>query len=281
METVRPAGAEPRLFRSRWGPRRVACSRAPQYANLAISSVTALTTRHWHPYMTHRCGLRGNRTAPFTVSGRRPLIFACALAMLLCATASTSAQTGEYQVTAQLKPSFIHPATGENWNPSYPLLPLGGLVRGADGWLYGITRAGSVGIAEAFTIFRVNPATGVPRLLYAVTGYNPVASSFFRGREGRLYFTVVDGGMDVYEAQPGPYAAQIPCIDGCVLFLETANGGRTLERLHWFGANNEGHYPRVGISAEDTDGSIYVITSTGNVCRTITIQMRAHSFGSR
>jgi subtilase family serine protease len=179
------------------------------------------------------------------------------------------AQTGGYSVTATLDPFFIHPVTGEDFTNGALLRPFDGLVRGADGWLYGLSKAREGQIA--LEIIQVNPATGAARVLYALTGSNLYPSQLRPGLGGRLYFTVRDYIYSEYGAPgqpPAPY--DFGSWGGWVLFIDTAANGQLRALNGDFQRFETGWYLHEngdGIFVEDIDGAIYVDTTSNAICR--------------
>jgi hypothetical protein len=186
------------------------------------------------------------------------------LAILSSTPHTAASQSSEYVVTATLNPYFIHPDTGEDITRGKRLQPYDGLVRGADGWLYGIRANADVKERDdIFAIIRVNPATGAATVLSVSTAQYQYLWSYFRlGREGRLYFTARDRTRPQYGSAPPA------CVSGCVMYIDTANAGKG-EVLWDFAAEDPrfGVYINAwGILEEDTDGAVYVETEYGNFC---------------
>lgn len=122
-------------------------------------------------------------------------------------------------------------------------LPVAGLIRDAEGTLYGTTQHG--GASDRGTVFKLDQAG--EKALYSFTGEldgsNPMAS-VIRDSEGNLYGTTFDG-----------LAA------GAVFKLDTA--GR-ITVLHSFTGGADGGHPTAGL-VMDSEGNLYGTTQNGGV----------------
>jgi CARDB protein len=209
----------------------------------------------WHnpPLYTHPRVIRSKRGTFMRLMYWGPLLFA---ALFSWAPHLAVAQTGEYTVTATLNPRFTHPDTGFDLTWQGPIFDTG-LVRGADGYLYTIRT--DYGRAAAVT--QINPATGVAKDLYVFTQAADITSWLVRGQGGRLYFTVEEG-VDVYSMYVAPgYTEDIWCSSGCVLYVDSANGGHLKELFEFNQWPPVGDWPEFGVEFEDTDGAVYVSTT--------------------
>ena len=131
------------------------------------------------------------------------------------------------------------------------IAPTGGLIRGADGALYGRTVSGGGGRCGGLfgcgTIFRMTTA-GQVSLIYKfalesrLTGYGP--SSLILGRDGNFYGTTNSGGVTGSD------------LEGSVFRL-TSSG--TLTTLHSFGPLNEKPSAPLGL-VQGNDGAFYGLT---------------------
>ena len=124
--------------------------------------------------------------------------------------------------------------------------PVGTLVQGADGWLYGGTEYG--GANDDGTIFKISTA-GALTTLFSFDGANGKTPyvGVILGTNGNFYGTTLHGG---------------PKGDGTI--FEMTSGGKLTE-LHGFDAT-DGADPSAGL-AQDTDGSFYGTTYFGGAKR--------------
>ena len=189
---------------------------------------------------------------------RNQAVLACTLVLLALHATLAQAQSGGYEVTASLSPFFVHPITGVDLTQGHPFDQVLGLERGADGKFYALRFNNDV-----FELDRVDPATGQVNVLVVAESFDGTLSGFYRGINGRLYFTIADGGQLLYAA-PG-YTADVCGWRGCVFLLDTAAPSAPLTTLYGFRFYWEGFYPD-GIAAEDVDGNVYVYTSYGEAC---------------
>ena len=126
--------------------------------------------------------------------------------------------------------------------------PMGGLVQGSDGYLYGTTESGGTG--DNGTVFKVS-THGALTTLYSFTadgydGANPYAG-LVQGNDGYLYGTTQSGGTNS---------------NGTVFKIST-NG--VLTTLYSFGSivdTNGGYFPEAGL-VQGSDGSLYGTTIYG------------------
>ncbi len=179
-------------------------------------------------------------------------------------------------------------------------LPLGGVIFGKDGQLYGVNVY--YGPNGGGTVFRFNPATSQYNILYAFSGGSdggtPVGG-LIQGADGNLYGTTRDGGATnqgtVFKLTPagvlttlhsfsggsdgiGPNASLLQATDGALygstsfggagggtLFRVTTSGQYTV--LHRFeGGGSDGAYPGFGALIQGrTDGALYGATPYGGV----------------
>lgn len=129
--------------------------------------------------------------------------------------------------------------------------PIGALVEGTNGMLYGTTYSGISGSAIFGTIFQLNKdGTG-----YAVLHrFNSVAwdgtypyGNLLQGRDGRLYGTASGGGAGGN--------------NGAVFRIDLTGANYTVLRS-FAGPSSDGSLPR-GMLAESPDGALYGITANG------------------
>ena len=121
--------------------------------------------------------------------------------------------------------------------------PQSGLLKGADGRLYGTTIYG--GPNSLGTVFALDPVTGTLTTIYAFSGADgsSPAARLVQGRDGRLYGTTTEGGP----------------IDYGTVFALTTDG--VLTTLHTFGGD-DGGAPRAGL-LETGDGTLYGTATFG------------------
>jgi subtilase family serine protease len=167
---------------------------------------------------------------------------------------SALGQTTGYAVTEILNPELPPPPAWWRYDESPTLNEADGLVRGADGYLYAI-RHNYDGVTA---ISRVSPTTGTTQLLYVIGHVGGYGSYFFRGREGRLYFTMRDQAFLLYDASRSdlPRDNQM-CGSGCVLYIDTADNA-ALRTLWSSESAPGGDYLDWGVVLEDTEGKVYV-----------------------
>ena len=152
------------------------------------------------------------------------------------------------------KETVLYSFTGTGGDGSYPEA---GLVRDAQGNLYGTTAWGGVfnGIGYG-TVFKVD-TTGKETVLAnfgsPYYGLLPVAG-LVRDAQGNLYGTTEYGGN-------GPWSCNYAHFSGCgVVFKVDTTGG---EMLHIFtGTGGDGAYPRAGLVL-DAQGNLYGTTWAG------------------
>jgi uncharacterized repeat protein (TIGR03803 family) len=130
--------------------------------------------------------------------------------------------------------------------------PLAGLIRDAQGNLYGTTAAGGTSGCDVGcgTVFKLSP-TGKETVLYRFTGGTDGSSpdaGVIQDAQGNLYGTTADGG--------GSSSCEVGC--GTVFKLDPT-GKETL--LHIFTAGTDGAGP--GGVIQDAAGNLYGTTSTG------------------
>jgi uncharacterized repeat protein (TIGR03803 family) len=141
------------------------------------------------------------------------------------------------------------------------LLPLGTLVQGFDGNLYGTTESGGIppGQQGDGTVFRITPSGAITSLYtFCITGNCPDGDSPFAGlvqaKTGDFYGTTYRGG-------PFSHACKA---DGCgTIFKITPSG--TWTRLHSF-VLTDGSQPLGGL-VQGIDGNLYGTTYIGGVCK--------------
>ena len=172
--------------------------------------------------------------------------------------------------------------------------PLGALVQGSDGTLYGTASSG--GAFGAGTVFKID-TVGTFRSLHSfnVTDGASPRAGLVEGRDGAFYGTTTDGGtfdhgtifkidgagtftslhsLNSTEDGAHPYAALVQGDDGA-FYGTTFNGGRagqgtvfrvdndeTFTLLHNFGAANDGALLTAGV-VEASDGAVYGTTIYG------------------
>ena len=122
--------------------------------------------------------------------------------------------------------------------------PLGGLVQGLDGNLYGTTNSG--GANGAGTVYKITPS-GSQSVLYSFTGGadggSPYESTLVLGSDGNFYGATTSGGANGHGT----------------VYKITPSG--TLTTLHSFN-NADGSLP-VGQLCQGTDGAFYGVTDFG------------------
>jgi uncharacterized repeat protein (TIGR03803 family) len=135
--------------------------------------------------------------------------------------------------------------------------PVGGLVQGRDGYLYGTTSYGGAygsGQLGSGTVFRIS-TDGAFTCLYSLTGFydgsNPHAG-LIQGRDGYFYGTTYYGGTNDY---------------GNVFKISP---GGALVTLYSFSGGVDGSFPEAGL-AQGSDGSIYGTTSSGGASNSGTV----------
>ncbi len=123
--------------------------------------------------------------------------------------------------------------------------PIAGLLRDAEGNLYGTTNGG--GTANAGVVFKVDP-TGHETVLYSFTGgadgQSPLWSTLVRDSAGNLYGTTPGGGA----------------FGAGVVFKVDPNGHETV--LHSFTGGNDGAFPYAGV-VFGPEGHLYGTTAFG------------------
>ncbi len=180
-------------------------------------------------------------------------------------------------------------------DPADGLTPYGGLMRGSDGNLYGLTYLG--GAHNLGTAFVIAP-DGTQAVLYSFNGgadgANP-RGSLIQGSDGNFYGMTLNGGTFdqgvVFELTPAgaesvlhsfgsgagaqyPYGSLIQGSDGNfygmsmyggayglgAVFMIRADGGELV--IHSFGSGADGQRPS-GSLVQGTDGNLYGMTSAG------------------
>jgi len=155
-------------------------------------------------------------------------------------------------------------------NGSDGVRPMGALVEGSDGNLYGTTSAG--GNSQAGTVFKITKA-GTYTLLHpfqSITeGYFPV-SRLIEGSDGNFYGTLSYGGSTLFSD---------PNLQGYgSVFKMTPAGDVTI--LHFFkdgSVTNDGVYPQAGLTL-GSDGNFYGTTFYGG--STISIDPNQKGYGT-
>jgi len=136
---------------------------------------------------------------------------------------------------------------------SEPPAPYGELIEGADGMLYGTTRAG--GSFDQGTVFRIAKDGSGFQLLHefefnSAEGWSPDAPLLL-GSDGMLYGATRDYDIDAEDQQA----------TGKIFKMNPDGSGYAV--IHDFGANtNDGYYPEFGLT-EGHDGVIYGTTLSG------------------
>jgi uncharacterized protein (TIGR03437 family) len=158
-----------------------------------------------------------------------------------------------YSVTADGAFSSLFPFCSDNSDPEYVngVDPLGGLVRGADGNLYGTTTAG--GAFDNGEIFQITPS-GALTVLYSfgttlAQAFYPI--TVFQASDGNFYGATDWNGLTTTNGTcPG---------QACGTIFKLAPGG-TLTTLHAFSGSD-------GVAADalvqGLDGNLYGTTGTG------------------
>jgi len=182
----------------------------------------------------------------------RSFQFALAIILLPAILATGSAQAQTYSETV------LHSFTGY---PGDGATPYAGLVRDAQGNLYGTTFEG--GASSAGTVFKVD-TTGKESVLYSFTGTGGDGAAPYAGlvqdAQGNLYGTTYQGG-------------DLACAYGCgTVFKVDTTGKETV--LYSFKGGTDGANPYAGL-VRDAQGNLYGTTEGGGdacnpyVCGTV------------
>ncbi len=159
------------------------------------------------------------------------------LSWLACALAAISVAPVHAQVaTETVLHTFSSSRKGVN--------PVGGVVRGPGGNLYGTTAAG--GSSNAGVVYRVE-TTGHETVLYAFTGGADGSApnwGLISDPAGNLYGTTTEGGT----------------VGGGVIYKLDTTGHETV--LYSFPGGGDGLYPNGGLTL-DSAGNLYGTTSSG------------------
>jgi len=129
-----------------------------------------------------------------------------------------------------------------------PYRPLGGLVDGGDGWLYGTTAQG--GDHGRGTVFRIKPGRKLAVLHHFAPDYEEAQAPYaglLKASDGRFYGTTWVGG---------PYGSY-----GSVFRI--SKSGKYKE-LHAFTNGEDGGHPRAQL-AEGPDGALYGVAESGGL----------------
>ena len=140
--------------------------------------------------------------------------------------------------------------------------PIGGVVIGPDGALYGTTQQG--GAENNGTVFALRPPSTFCRsvvcywnetILHTFTGVpdgiNPWVENLVFDAAGNIYGTTANGGT--YD-------------NGTTFELTPSGGGYTESILHSFGHDQDGAYPEAGVVL-DAAGNVYGATGAGGTGR--------------
>jgi uncharacterized repeat protein (TIGR03803 family) len=154
--------------------------------------------------------------------------------------------------------SLLYEFTGKS-DGSYPI---GGVVIGPDGALYGTAQQG--GSENNGTVYALRPPSTFCRsitcywnetVLHAFTGVpdgiNPGVVNLVFDAAGNIYGTTTNGGT--YD-------------NGTTFELTPSSGGYTESILHSFGSDHDGVYPAAGVVL-DTAGNVYGTTGAGGTGR--------------
>lgn len=179
--------------------------------------------------------------------------------------------------------------------------PIGSLVQGDDGYLYGTTSRGGLtcGTSTCGTVFRIGPSGAFTTLLKfnSTNGAVPMGA-LLKGADGRFYGTTSQGGANnrgtvfvisstgafqtLYSFSStgaegySPYGALIQASDGLLygtaylggalgkgsIFRLTTSGGLT--SIHSFAGTTDGSNPRAGL-VKGSDGRLYGLASMGGL----------------
>jgi uncharacterized repeat protein (TIGR03803 family) len=138
------------------------------------------------------------------------------------------------------------------------LSPMGGLVQGANGLLYGTTSAGGDGpaVGGEGTVFMITTNGGHTATVILFDGPNGDSprAGLLKGTDGNLYGTTYKGGG---------YISSDPKEEGYGTVFGIVSGPFWI--LHSF-SGADGAYPLCGLS-QGTDGNLYGATSSGTVFR--------------
>jgi len=154
-------------------------------------------------------------------------------------------------------------------------IPLGGIVVGPNGALYGTTQIG--GVNDNGTVFELRPSATFCRsilcywtetVLHAFTGRpedgaNPLEERLAFDQAGDIYGTTSEGGM---------YGG------GITFELTPSGGGYTESIIHSFGSGSDGYNPYSGVVL-DTAGNTYGTTPDGGTEGTGTVYQLMPSSG--
>ncbi|MGA2904512.1 MAG: choice-of-anchor tandem repeat GloVer-containing protein [Candidatus Korobacteraceae bacterium] len=137
-------------------------------------------------------------------------------------------------------------------------IPLGGVVIGPNGALYGTTGYG--GSEDYGTVFELRPPLTVCKAILcywnetvlhtftgAPDGVGPAVENLAFDSSGNIYGTTYEGGTNDH---------------GTVFELTPSNGGYTESIIHSFGSGTDGESPEAGVVL-DTAGNVYGTTLAG------------------
>jgi uncharacterized repeat protein (TIGR03803 family) len=131
-----------------------------------------------------------------------------------------------------------------NFNSTNGAYPLGSLIEGVDGAMYGLTVQG--GSSSVGTVFKINADGSAHTVLHNFNNTNGAypAGSLTQGTDGALYGLTQSGGSSYY---------------GTIFKINSDGSAHTV--LHNFNSTN-GAYPN-GSLIQGTDGALYGLTSQG------------------
>lgn len=180
-------------------------------------------------------------------------------------TAGSGGTTGSGTVfkLSQVNSAWVFTPLYEFTGKSDGAYPIGGVVFGPDGALYGTTQQG--GYENNGTVFVLRPPSTICRsitcywnetVLHTFTGVpdgiNPWVENLIFDAAGNIYGTTGNGGT--YD-------------NGTAFELTPSGGGQYTENiLHSFGKDQDGAYPDAGM-VFDSSGNLYGTTGTGGTGR--------------
>lgn len=138
--------------------------------------------------------------------------------------------------------------------------PNGGVVRGADGTLYGTTYYG--GTDGLGTVYKISP-TGQESVIHSFAGGTDgahPAAALFLGQQGAVYGTTEYGGTGNCSDSQGV---------GCGTVFQVGSGG-SVTVLYSFKGGNDGWVPNAGV-IQAANGDLYGTTNSGGAFNSGTV----------